>query len=48
MEQHLPPDKKQQDLSWIEHLQKNSWEPEVIISGISLAFLFAIPSQLFK
>jgi hypothetical protein len=39
--------KKQQDMSWLEHLQKNSWEPEVIISGISLAFLFVIPSQLF-
>jgi hypothetical protein len=38
---------KQQDLTWLEHLQKNSWEPEVIISGISLAFLFVIPSQLF-
>jgi hypothetical protein len=39
--------KKQQDMTWLEHLQKNSWEPEVIISGISLAFLFVIPSQLF-
>ena len=39
--------KKQQDLTWLEHLQKNSWEPEVIISGISLAVLFIIPSSLF-
>ncbi|GAA0877284.1 hypothetical protein GCM10009119_02520 [Algoriphagus jejuensis] len=39
--------KKQQDMTWLEHLQKNSWEPEVIISGISLAFLFVIPSRLF-
>lgn len=37
---------KQKDLSWLEHLQRNSWEPEVIISGISLAFLFVIPSKL--
>ncbi|GMQ31379.1 hypothetical protein Aconfl_40230 [Algoriphagus confluentis] len=39
---------KQKDLTWLEHLQKNSWEPEVIISGISLAFLFVIPSRLFE
>lgn len=48
MEEPISQEKKQQEQSWIEHLQKNSWEPEVIISGISLAFLFAIPSQLFK
>lgn len=41
------PIKKQQDMTWLENLQKNSWEPEVIISGISLAFLFVIPSRLF-
>ena len=41
------PIKKQQDLTWLENLQKNSWEPEVIISGISLAVLFIIPSRLF-
>ncbi len=40
-------DKRQQDLTWLEHLQKNSWEPEVIISGITLAVLFIIPSKLF-
>ncbi|OOG70527.1 hypothetical protein [Algoriphagus sp. A40] len=39
---------KQKDLTWLEHLQRNSWEPEVIISGISLAFLFVIPSRLFE
>lgn len=39
---------KQKDLSWLEHLQRNSWEPEVIISGISLAFLFVIPSRLLE
>lgn len=39
--------KKNQDLTWLEHLQKNSWEPEVIISGITLAVLFIIPSKLF-
>lgn len=35
-------------MTWLEHLQKNSWEPEVIISGISLAFLFVIPTQLVE
>lgn len=39
---------KEKDLTWLEHLQRNSWEPEVIISGISLAFLFIIPSRLFE
>lgn len=42
------PIKKQQDLTWLENLQKNSWEPEVIISGITLAFLFVIPSRFFE
>ncbi|MCF1750542.1 hypothetical protein [Mariniradius sediminis] len=42
------PIKKQQDLTWLENLQKNSWEPEVIISGIILAFLFVIPSRFFE
>lgn len=41
-------DKRQQELTWLEHLQKNSWEPEVIISGITLAVLFIIPSRLFE
>lgn len=40
--------KKQQELTWLENLQKNSWEPEVIISGISLAFLFVIPARLLE
>lgn len=42
------PIKKQQDMTWLENLQKTSWEPEVIISGISLAVLFIIPSRLFE
>ena len=41
------PIQKQEELTWLEHLQRNSWEPEVIISGISLAVLFVIPSRLF-
>lgn len=35
-------------MTWLENLQKTSWEPEVIISGISLAVLFIIPSRLFE
>jgi hypothetical protein len=38
-----PPDSK-----WLKDLQKRSWEPEVLISGITLAFLFSFPSQLVK
>lgn len=48
MEDKLDTEKRQEELSWLENLQRNSWEPEVIISGITLAFLFAFPSQLFE
>lgn len=34
--------------TWLQHLQRNSWEPEVIISGIVLAFIFAFPHQLYN
>ncbi len=36
-----------EELTWLENLQRNSWEPEVIISGIILAFLFAFPSKIY-
>lgn len=39
---------KQKDLTWLEHLQRNSWEPEVIISGITLAFLFVFPTKIYE
>lgn len=39
---------KQKDLTWLEHLQRNSWEPEVIISGIILAFLFVFPTKIYE
>lgn len=39
---------KQRDLTWLEHLQRNSWEPEVIISGITLAFLFVFPTKIYE
>lgn len=36
-----------EELTWLINLQRNSWEPEVIISGLSLAFIFAFPSQVY-
>jgi len=46
-EKNLDTDRKQEQLTWLENLQRNSWEPEVIISGITLAFLFAFPSKIY-
>jgi hypothetical protein len=39
-------EEQKQDLTWLENLQKHSWEPEVIISGIILAFIFAFPAKV--
>ena len=47
-EQKLDSDRRQEQLTWLENLQRNSWEPEVIISGITLAFLFAFPSKIYE
>ena len=41
-------DRKQEELTWLENLQRNSWEPEVIISGITLAFLFVFPAKIYE
>lgn len=41
------PEDSSEELIWIKNLQRNSWEPEVIISGISLAFIFAFPAQIY-
>jgi hypothetical protein len=41
-------DEQKQDLAWLENLQKHSWEPEVIISGIILAFIFAFPAKVYE
>ncbi len=43
-----PVDKAQEDFSWLRDLQKRSWEPEVIISGLTLAFIFAFPAQVYE
>ena len=40
--------KKQEDLTWLENLQRNSWEPEVFISGMTLVFLFIFPSKVYE
>jgi hypothetical protein len=32
----------------LENLQRNSWEPKVIISGITLAFLFIFSSKIYE
>ncbi|WP_340113578.1 hypothetical protein [Maribellus mangrovi] len=34
------------DLNWIEKLKRNSWEPEILISGIAIFALFRIPKLL--
>ena len=47
MEKQSDIDKTSEELTWLENLQRNSWEPEVIISGIILAFLFAFPSKIY-
>lgn len=33
---------------WLKRLQENSWEPEILISGLSLAFIFAFPAALYN
>ncbi len=48
MKQDFDSDKKQEELTWLENLQRNSWEPEVIISGITLAFLFVFPTKIYE
>jgi len=48
VENKLDSDRKQEQLTWLENLQRNSWEPEVIISGITLAFLFIFPSKIYE
>jgi len=48
MEENTDYNRKQEDLTWLENLQRNSWEPEVIISGITLAFLFIFPTKIYE
>lgn len=37
---------KKTDLNWLEKLKKNSWEPEILISGIAIYALFQVPKLL--
>jgi len=48
MENESDLNKKQEDLTWLENLRRNSCEPEVIISGIIFAFLFIFPSKVYE
>lgn len=34
--------------NWIKQQQQNSWNPEIIISGLSLAFIFSFKYKLFN
>jgi len=33
---------------WLQDLQNKSWEPEIIISGLSLTFLFLLPEKVLN
>jgi hypothetical protein len=41
------PDPGNKTPDWLSDLQKKSWEPEVIISGLFLAFIFLFPAHIF-
>jgi hypothetical protein len=47
MEHPQPETPQARGADWLDDQQKHSWEPEVIISGIALAFIFAFPAQIF-
>jgi hypothetical protein len=34
--------------NWLTKIQNNSWEPEIIISGFSIAFFFILPKYIFN
>lgn len=33
---------------WLTKIQNNSWEPEIIISGFSIAFFFILPKHIYN
>ena len=33
---------------WLIETQNKSWEPEIIISGITLTFVFLLPTHLYN
>jgi len=34
--------------NWLSKIQNNSWEPEIIISGFSIAFFFILPKHIYN
>lgn len=34
--------------NWLTKIQNNSWEPEIIISGFSIAFFFILPKYIYN
>lgn len=38
----------QKEIKWLEEQQQNSWNPEIIISGLSLAFILAFPNSIYS
>ncbi len=44
------PQKLQDDKTpkWLENIQNNSWEPEILISGLSIAFFFILPKYIYN
>ncbi|TVQ15834.1 MAG: hypothetical protein EA364_01210, partial [Balneolaceae bacterium] len=41
------PDPGDKTPAWLSDLQKRSWEPEVLISGLFLAFIFLFPAHIY-
>ena len=33
---------------WLKKVQDNSWEPEIIISGLTVAFFFLLPNHIYN
>jgi hypothetical protein len=40
--------KDNQTPEWLTKIQYNSWEPEIIISGLSIAFFFILPKYIYN
>lgn len=40
--------KETQVPNWLTKIQNNSWEPEIIISGFSIAFFFILPKYIYN
>lgn len=34
--------------SWLERIQRNSWEPEILISGLTITFIFLINDSIYN